>query len=136
MEQKQREFRKLNQSNKNVMQYVQSFIHLSQYAPKDVADDPRRAARLLHGFDPTLQTHLGRRYESFTNLVDTALDVENRLRIANKDQKRKRHANSAPTSSSQKLRANYQQPQRFFQQPRFVVRPNQPGWIHRAPQQQ
>ncbi|WVZ56867.1 hypothetical protein U9M48_007339 [Paspalum notatum var. saurae] len=69
MEQKKREFRELKQGNKIVMQY---------YAPEDVADDPRRAARLLNGLDPTLQTHLGRRYQSFTDLVDTALDMENR----------------------------------------------------------
>ncbi|WVZ84654.1 LOW QUALITY PROTEIN: hypothetical protein U9M48_031661 [Paspalum notatum var. saurae] len=136
MEQKQREFRELHQGNKIVMQYVQSFIHLSQYSPEDVADDPLRAARLLHGFDPTLQTHLGRRYESFTDLVDTALNIENRLRVANEDQKCKRQANSTPASSSQKQKATYQQPQRFFPQPRFVVLPNQSGWIHRAPQQQ
>ncbi|WVZ80706.1 hypothetical protein U9M48_028163 [Paspalum notatum var. saurae] len=59
MEQKQREFRELKQGNRTVMQYVQTFIHLSQYAPGDVADEPSRAARLLQGFDPTLQTHLG-----------------------------------------------------------------------------
>ncbi|WVZ50109.1 hypothetical protein U9M48_001396 [Paspalum notatum var. saurae] len=83
MEQKKREFRELKQGNKTAMQYVQSFIHLSQYAPEDVTDDPHRAARLLNGLDPTLQTHLGRRYQSFTDLVDTALDMENRLRVAN-----------------------------------------------------
>ncbi|WVZ80980.1 hypothetical protein U9M48_028410 [Paspalum notatum var. saurae] len=129
MEQKQHEFTELKQGNITVMQYVQSFIHLSQYAPEDVADDPRRVAKLLHGFNPTLQTHLGRRYESFTDLVDTALDMESRLRIANEHQKRKRQGNSTPATSSQKPRANYQQPC-------FVVRPTQPGWIHRAPQQQ
>ena len=85
MEQKQHEFRELKQGNKTVMQYVQAFIHLSQYAPGDVADDPSRAARLLQGFDPTLQTHLGRRYQSFMDLVDTALDMENRLRVASED---------------------------------------------------
>ncbi|WVZ49818.1 hypothetical protein U9M48_001144 [Paspalum notatum var. saurae] len=62
MEQKQREFRELKQGNRTVMQYVQTFIQLSQYSPRDVADDPSRAARLLQDFDPTLQTHLGRRY--------------------------------------------------------------------------
>ncbi|WVZ52158.1 hypothetical protein U9M48_003244 [Paspalum notatum var. saurae] len=82
MEQKQREFRELKQGNRMVMHYVQSFIHLSQYAPEDVADDPRRVARLLHGLDPTLQTHLERRYESFTDL----LDMESRLRVTNEDQ--------------------------------------------------
>ncbi|WVZ97495.1 hypothetical protein U9M48_043024 [Paspalum notatum var. saurae] len=117
------------------MQYVQSFIHLSQYSPGDIANDPSRAARLLSGFDSTLMTHLERHYQSFIELVDTALDMENRLRVANKDQKRKRQANSA-LGSSQKQKANYQQPQQYHQQSHFVVWPNQSGWIHRAPQQQ
>ncbi|WVZ70627.1 LOW QUALITY PROTEIN: hypothetical protein U9M48_019275 [Paspalum notatum var. saurae] len=120
VEQKQREFRELKQGNKTVMQYVQSFIHLSQYSPGDVADDPSRAARLLSGFDSTLLTHLGRQYQSFTELVDTALDMENRLRVANEDQKRKRQANSAP-GSSQKQKANYQQPQQYHQQSRCPI---------------
>ena len=136
MEQKKREFRELKQGNKTVMQYVQSFIHLSQYAPEDVADDPRRAARLLNGLDPTLQTHLGRRYQSFTDLVDTTLDMENHLRVANEDQRRKRQANTSAAGSSQKQKAVYRPPQQHYQQSRFVVRPNQPGWVHRAPQQQ
>ncbi|KAJ1253446.1 hypothetical protein BS78_K255900 [Paspalum vaginatum] len=89
MEQKRREFRDLKQGNRTVMQYVQTFIHLSQYAPRDVATEPERAERLLEGLDPTLRTHLARRYQSFTELVDTALDMENRLRAANEDQKRK-----------------------------------------------
>ncbi|WVZ81168.1 hypothetical protein U9M48_028579 [Paspalum notatum var. saurae] len=115
MEQKQREFRELKQGNRT-------------YSPRGVADDPSRAARLLQGFDPTLQTHLGRCYQSFSELVDTTLDMENRLRVANEDQKRKRQASSAP-GSSQKQKTNYQQ------QPRYVVLPNQSGWLHRAPQQ-
>ncbi|WVZ97601.1 LOW QUALITY PROTEIN: hypothetical protein U9M48_043122, partial [Paspalum notatum var. saurae] len=116
MVQKQREFRELKQGNHTVMQYVQTFIQLSQYSPGDVADDPSRAARLLQGFDPTLHTHLGQ-------LVDTALDMENRLSVANEDQKRKRQASSAP-GSSQKQKANYQQ------QPRYVIRSNQSSWLH------
>jgi hypothetical protein len=128
MEQKQREFRELKQGNRTMIQYVQAFIHLSQYSPGDVADDLSRAARLLQGFDPTLQTHLGRRYQSFTDLVDTALDMESRLRVASEDQRRKRQATNVSTGSSQNQKVQYQQP-------RFVVRPNQPGWVHRAPQQ-
>ncbi|WVZ80143.1 hypothetical protein U9M48_027642 [Paspalum notatum var. saurae] len=61
--------------------------------------------------------------------------MENRLRVAIEDQKWKHQANNAPVSS-QKQKANYQQPQQYQQQSRFVVRPNQSGWIHRAPQQQ
>ncbi|WVZ89225.1 hypothetical protein U9M48_035653 [Paspalum notatum var. saurae] len=112
MEQKQREFRELKQGNRTVIQYVQTFIHLSQ---------------LLQGFDATLQTHLGRWYQSFTDLVDTALDMEHHLRVANEDQRRKRQAGTASAGSSQKQEATYQQPARFFPQPHFVVRPSQPG---------
>ncbi|WVZ97494.1 hypothetical protein U9M48_043023 [Paspalum notatum var. saurae] len=136
MEQKQHEFRELKQGGKTVMQYVQAFIHLAQYSPGDVDDDPSRAARLLQGFDPTLQTHLGCRYQSFTDLVDTALDMDHRLRVANEDQRRNRQASTAPAGSSQKQKSTYQQPHQNFQRPRFVIQPNQRGWVHRAPQQQ
>ncbi|WVZ80918.1 hypothetical protein U9M48_028352, partial [Paspalum notatum var. saurae] len=104
MEQKQREFRELEQGNKTMMQYVQSFIYLSQYAPEDVADDTSLSGQTL---------------ARFTDLVDTTLDMENRLCIANKDQKRKRQANIAVVGSSQKQKPTYQPPQ--YQRPRFVV---------------
>ncbi|WVZ75817.1 hypothetical protein U9M48_023848 [Paspalum notatum var. saurae] len=70
----------------SVLEYVQTFIRLSQYSPEDVDIDPRRVARLLGGFDPTFLTHLGRRYNSFTELVDVAIDMEQRLRQAREDQ--------------------------------------------------
>ncbi|WVZ63373.1 hypothetical protein U9M48_013010 [Paspalum notatum var. saurae] len=77
---------------------------LSRYPPEDVDTDPHRAARLLGGFDPTLLTHLGRRYDSFTKLVDAAIDMEHRLRQAHEDQRRKRLASTPPSSSSQQQR--------------------------------
>ncbi|WVZ84754.1 hypothetical protein U9M48_031745 [Paspalum notatum var. saurae] len=80
IELKQWEFRALQQGNMSVLKYVQAFIRLSQYSPEDVDTDPRRAARLLGGFDPTLLTHLGSCYDSFTELVDVAIDMEQCLR--------------------------------------------------------
>ncbi|WVZ58483.1 hypothetical protein U9M48_008755 [Paspalum notatum var. saurae] len=85
IELKQREFRALQQGSMSVLEYVQTFIRLSQYSPEDVDIDPRRAAYLLGGFDPTLLTHLGRRYDSFTELVDAAIDMEHRLSLAHED---------------------------------------------------
>ncbi|WVZ84833.1 hypothetical protein U9M48_031820 [Paspalum notatum var. saurae] len=101
IELKQREYRALQQGNISVLEYVQAFIRLSQYSPEDVDTDPRRAARLLGGFDPTLLTHLGRRYDSFTELVNAAIDKEHRLREVHEDQRRKRLASTPPSSSSQ-----------------------------------
>ncbi|WVZ97659.1 hypothetical protein U9M48_043174 [Paspalum notatum var. saurae] len=92
IELKQWEFHALQQGDMSVLEYVQAFIRLSQYSPEDVDTDQRRATRLLGGFDPTLLTHLGRRYHSFTELVDVAIDMEQCLRQAHEDQQRKRLA--------------------------------------------
>ena len=74
----------------SVLEYVQAFIRLSQYSPEDVDTDPHRATRLLDGFDSTLLTHLGRSYDSFTQLVDAAIDMEDRLSRAHEDQRKKK----------------------------------------------
>ncbi|WVZ97357.1 hypothetical protein U9M48_042904 [Paspalum notatum var. saurae] len=100
IELKQREFRALRQGDMSVLKYVEAFIRLSQYSPGDVGTDPRRATRLLDGFDPTLLTHLGRSYDSFTQLVDAAIDMEDRLRRAHEDQRKKRIASTPPSGSS------------------------------------
>ena len=110
MELKQREFRSLRQGSRTVLEYVQTFIKLSQYSPEDVDTEPRRAARLLGGFDPTLRTHLGRRYDSFTDLVDTAIEMETRLREASEDQRRKRVSPAQQQGSFQRQRVVYRPP--------------------------
>ncbi|WVZ97641.1 hypothetical protein U9M48_043158 [Paspalum notatum var. saurae] len=94
----------------SVLEYVQAFVRLSQYSPKDVDTDQRRAARLLDGFDPTLLTHLGHRYDSFTKLVDAAINMEHSLREAHEDQQRKRLASTPPLSPSQWPRVGHQSP--------------------------
>ncbi|WVZ84383.1 hypothetical protein U9M48_031421 [Paspalum notatum var. saurae] len=114
IELKQREFRALQQGNMSVLEYVQAFIRLSQYSPEDVNTDPRSAAHLLGGFDPTLLTHLGRRYDSFTELVDVAIDMEQRLRLTHEDQQRKRLASTPPSSPSQRPRVEHQFPPHIY----------------------
>ncbi|WVZ70374.1 hypothetical protein U9M48_019048 [Paspalum notatum var. saurae] len=113
VELKQREFRALQQGSMSVLEYVQAFICLSQYSPEDVDTDPRRAAHLLGGFDPTLLTHLGRRYNSFTELVDAAIDMEDRLSQAHEDQRRKRLASTLQSGSSQWQRVVHRPPPRI-----------------------
>ncbi|WVZ58419.1 hypothetical protein U9M48_008695, partial [Paspalum notatum var. saurae] len=119
IELKQREFRALRQGNMSVLEYVQAFIRLSQVLPEDVNTDPRGATRPLDGFDPTLLTHLGRSYDSFTELVDVAIDMEDRLNHAHEDQRRKRIASTLQSGFSQRQRAR----EDFYVDP--VVLPNQ-----------
>ncbi|WVZ63889.1 hypothetical protein U9M48_013483 [Paspalum notatum var. saurae] len=97
----------------SVLEYVQAFIRLSQYSPEDVDTDPRKATHLLDGFDPTLLTHLGRRYNSFTQLIDVAIDMEHRLNQAHEDQRRKRLASALQSGSSQRQRVVYRPPPRI-----------------------
>ncbi|WVZ57794.1 hypothetical protein U9M48_008136 [Paspalum notatum var. saurae] len=114
IELKQREFRALRQGDMSVLEYVEAFIRLSQYSPGDVNTDPRRATRLLDGFDPTLLTHLGRSYDSFTQLVDAAIDMEDRLRRAHEDQRKKRIASTPPSGSSQRQRVVHRPPPHIY----------------------
>ncbi|WVZ58292.1 hypothetical protein U9M48_008575 [Paspalum notatum var. saurae] len=130
IELKQREFRALRQGDMSVLEYVQAFIRLSQYSPEDVNTDPRRATRLLDGFDPTLLTHLGRSYDSFTELVDVAIDMEQRLHQAHEDQQRKRFASTPPSSPSQRPRVEYQFPTHIY----YLEEPPQQEQYSRAQQ--
>ncbi|WVZ96414.1 hypothetical protein U9M48_042052 [Paspalum notatum var. saurae] len=130
IELKQREFRALRQGDTSVLEYVQAFVRLSQYSPEDVNTDPRRATRLLDGFDPTLLTHLGRSYDSFTELVDVAIDMEQRLRQAHEDQQKKRLASTPPSSPSQRPRVEHQLPPQVY----YLEEPPQQEQ-HSGPQQ-
>ncbi|WVZ52392.1 hypothetical protein U9M48_003456 [Paspalum notatum var. saurae] len=107
IELKQREFRALQQGD------MSAFIRLSQYSPEDVDTDSRSAAPLLEGFDPTLLTHLGRHYDNFTELVDTAIDIEHCLSQAHEDQRRKRLASTLQSGSSQRQRVVHRPPPRI-----------------------
>ncbi|WVZ75555.1 hypothetical protein U9M48_023595 [Paspalum notatum var. saurae] len=127
IELKQREFRALRQGNMS-------------YSPEDVNTDPRRATRPLDGFDPTLPTHLGRGYDGFTELVDVAIDMEDRLNHAHEDRREKRLANTLRSGSSRRQRVvlhrsplihyidmpRQQEPHRGTQQPSSCSAPPRP----------
>ncbi|WVZ70369.1 hypothetical protein U9M48_019043 [Paspalum notatum var. saurae] len=115
----------------SVLEYVEAFIRLSQYSPGDVDTDPRRATRLLDGFDPTLLTHLGRSYDSFTQLVDAAIDMEDRLRRAHEDQRKKRIASTPPSGSSQRQRVVHRPPPHIY----YIDMPQQQEQPNGTPQQ-
>ncbi|WVZ89628.1 hypothetical protein U9M48_036007 [Paspalum notatum var. saurae] len=89
IELKQREFRALRQGNMSVLEYVRAFIRPSQYSPK--TSTPTHVGLPVRWMDliPPRSTHLGRSYDSFTELVDVAIDMEDRLNHAHEDRRRK-----------------------------------------------
>ena len=78
---KLREFLALKQGSKMVHEYVQAFNHLSRYAPNHVDTDDKKKECFLEGMTPKLRSRLGRRFESFNELVDDAIAMEEDLRL-------------------------------------------------------
>src|SRR5438128_2617644 len=76
---KLREFLALKQGSKTVREYVQAFNHLSRYAPNHVDTDDKKKECFLEGMTPKLRSRLGRRFESFNELVDDAIAMEEDL---------------------------------------------------------
>ncbi|WVZ97144.1 hypothetical protein U9M48_042699 [Paspalum notatum var. saurae] len=79
-------------------EFTQAFR--AHYIPDSLMEQKKREFRELKQGNKT--THLGRRYQSFTDLVDTALDMENRLRVANEDRGTSAEANTSAAGSSRK----------------------------------
>ncbi|WVZ79080.1 LOW QUALITY PROTEIN: hypothetical protein U9M48_026705 [Paspalum notatum var. saurae] len=102
IELKQREFRALRQGDMSVLEYVEAFIRPSRYSPGDVNTDPRRATRPPDGFDPTCRLIWGAATTASPSRVDAAIDMENRLRRAHEDRRKKRIASTPPSGSSRR----------------------------------
>ena len=75
---KLREFLALKQGSKTVHEYVQVPSH---YAPNHVDTDDKKKECFLEGMTPKLRSRLGRRFESFNELVDDAIAMEEDLRL-------------------------------------------------------
>src|SRR6266540_3080938 len=96
---KLREFLSLKQGDKSLIEYMQAFNHLAQYASTHVDSDEKKKGCFLEGLNSMLKLHLGNRFANFHELVDDALTMEDRLRVAREEEKNKRQI-SAPTSRS------------------------------------
>src|SRR5436190_23672065 len=99
------------------MEYMQAFSHLAQYAPTHVDTDEKKKDYFLEGLNSKLKLHLGNRFANFHELVDDALTMEDRLRVAGEEEKKKRQFSAPPAGPSQRPHW-VQQPQQ-----RFVLRP-------------
>src|SRR5438128_7460476 len=106
---KLREFLALKQGSKTVHEYVQAFNHLSRYAPNHVDTDEKKRECFLEGMAPKLWSHLGRCFESFNEMVDDAIEMEEDLRLHHLE-KRKAKVTVGPSGSApQRPRLTYQQ---------------------------
>src|SRR5438132_7080830 len=121
MKLKQLEFLDLKQDGKSVMEYMQAFNQLAQYAPTHVDSDEKKKDYFLEGLNSKLKLHLGNRFANFHELVDDALTMEDRLCVAREEKKKKRQISAPPSGPSQCPHSVHQPPQRY------VLRPPQPS---------
>src|SRR5438132_1055887 len=90
MKLKLREFLALKQGDKSVMEYMQAFNHLAQNASIHIDSDEKKRECFLEGLNSKLKLHLGNQYASFHELVDDALTMEDHLRVAREEERKKR----------------------------------------------
>ena len=112
------------------MEYMQAFDHLAQYASTHVDSAEKKKDCFLEGLNSKLKLHLGNHFANFHELVDDALTMEDRLRVAGEEERKKRQFSAPPSGPSQRPRLVQQPPQRF------MFRSPQPSWGFRAPRQQ
>src|SRR5436190_12974650 len=131
---KLREFLALKQGSKTVREYVQAFNHLSRYAPNHVDTDEKKRECFLEGVAPKLRSRLGRRFESFNEMVDDAIAMEEDLRLHHLEKRKAKVAVGLSGSAPQRPRMTYPVPSRPpYQPPRgqLVPRPSQPQYVPR-----
>ena len=81
MEIKRREFMDLKQGGRSVMEYVQVFNHLAQYAQDEVSTDERKQYRFINGLNSKMQDRLSaHEFADFNKIVSTSLTFEFKLK--------------------------------------------------------
>jgi hypothetical protein len=90
MKLKKKEFGHLKQGSMTVNEYVNSFIQLSRYAPKDINTADKKEDMCLNGLNDDIQFQLlSTDYADFQHMVDKAIVIENKMKEMEKDGKRK-----------------------------------------------
>ena len=107
-----------------MLEYVNIFNDLAQYAPAQVASDDSKKLHFSRGLSPKMRAKMNMSYPNFHQMVNDAILLEKRLRVYNEDKKRKRAA-----EGSSRPRAQYQQPSRFNPQA------SRPSWAIRSTSQ-
>ncbi|XP_039787349.1 uncharacterized protein LOC120653738 [Panicum virgatum] len=132
---KRNEFRRLRQGNKPVMEYINTFNYLTQYALEDINTDDKKQDNFMNGLSLKLQYHLSTTdFRDFNDMVSKAIKAEYKMNaFENENRKidmenRKRAASSSTGGNPQRPRTGLPPPPRA---PGFGA--PQPMWMARHP---
>jgi hypothetical protein len=84
-----------------VNEYLNSFIQLSRYAPKDINTNEKKHDMLLNGLNDDIQFQLlNTDYADFQHMVGKVIVIENKIKEMEKDGKRKVTFYGQPSGSN------------------------------------
>jgi hypothetical protein len=90
MKLKKKEFAGLKQGGMTVNEYLNSFIQLLRYASDDINTDEKKQDVFLNGLNDDIQFQLlNTDYADLQHMVDNAIVIENKIKVMEKDGKRK-----------------------------------------------
>jgi hypothetical protein len=110
---KKDEFLALKQGSMSVSEYIDRFLQLSRYAPKDVNTDAKRQYRFLRGLvDPLHYQRMNHTFPTFEHMIDRIIMTENK-RKEMEDRKRKIGGSQPESNNHPRFLGN--PPQQFKQ---------------------
>jgi hypothetical protein len=142
MAMKLEEFLSLKQGNQTVLQYVDKFNHLSQYATEYVNTDSKKKNCFMRDLNTKIQTMMATYYNAtYHEVVNVAIASEERSRI-HKESKKKKQVLSSSSGGIKKHQKFIYHPQNHFRPPyrppQYQARPQtfiRPAATQQYPQQ-
>jgi hypothetical protein len=114
-----------------MIEYLNSFIQLSRYAPDDINTDEKKQDVFLNRMNDDIQFQLlNTDYADFQHMVDKAVVIENKIKEIEKDGRRK--VSFSGQSSGSNVRPRFSQPNQFFK----PLQMNQPPMPVQVPRRQ
>src|SRR4051812_2762647 len=118
------EVRELKQGRMTVVEYRDRFLTLSRYAPENTGTNEKRKERFLNGLHDEMQTVLVNiPFIDLEALVDSAIQMEGKLKQANENRKRRMMHQNGP-NNAQKCRTSSSSGYRPNKPPVPTSRPN------------
>jgi hypothetical protein len=91
-------FLNLKQGGMSVPEYLDKFTTWGRYAPNDIDMDEKKRERFLNGLQEELQTYLvAVHYPDLEAMVDAAIMVEDKNKVARKSRKRRVMSQGGPS---------------------------------------
>nr|CAE02265.2 OSJNBb0049I21.5 [Oryza sativa Japonica Group] len=103
MRMKKNEFRRLQQGNTTIQEYLNRFTQLARYATGDLADEEEKIDKFIEGLNDELRgPMIGQDHDSFQRLINKVVRLENDRKVVEHNHKRRLAMNRPPQVAPQR----------------------------------